>query len=153
MKLNQLPATNSTNSKRKGRGMGSGLGKTAGRGHKGQKSRSGRLGMVGFEGGQMPLQRRLPKRGFTNNFKTNFALIKIKDLDLFDADTEVGTQELLDKGLVKDLQTPVKLLGDGEMTKPLKLKVSKASKSAQAKLEAAGGVLALTEEKASGPAD
>ena len=141
MKLNELqPASGSTKDrKRVGRGPGSGSGKTAGRGHKGQKSRSGSKAMLGFEGGQMPLQRRLPKIGFTNIFKKRYAIVNVGDLSKFDAGSVVDVKSLLDAGLVKKTYDGVKLLGNGELTAGLTVKVDKISKSAAEKIEAAGG--------------
>lgn len=141
MKLNELqPASGSTKDrKRVGRGPGSGNGKTAGRGHKGQKSRSGSKSMRGFEGGQMPLQRRLPKIGFTNIFKKRYAIVNVGDLSKFDAGSVVDVQALLDAGLVKKTYDGVKLLGNGELTSGITVKVDKISKSAAEKIEAAGG--------------
>ncbi|HBG23434.1 MAG: 50S ribosomal protein L15 [Syntrophaceticus sp.] len=125
--------------KRKGRGIGSGLGKTAGRGQKGQKSRSGGGTRRGFEGGQMPLSRRLPKRGFTNIFREEIAIVNIKDLDRF-ADGVVITPELLyEEGLVKKRDIKIKLLGKGDLDRPLTIRVHQASKSAADKVSAAGG--------------
>ena len=141
MRLHELsPAEGSRkNRKRKGRGPGSGNGKTAGRGTKGQRSRSGGKVRVGFEGGQMPLQRRLPKRGFTNIFKKEFAELNIEDLASFESNTEIDEKFLLSKGKISRLKNGVKILGRGEIDVPLTLKVSKASKSAIEKIEAAGG--------------
>jgi len=141
MRLHELsPAEGSRkNRKRKGRGPGSGNGKTAGRGTKGQRSRSGGKVRVGFECGQMPLQRRLPKRGFTNIFKKEFAELNIEDLASFESNTEIDEKFLLSKGKISRLKNGVKILGRGEIDVPLTLKVSKASKSAIEKIEAAGG--------------
>ncbi|MBR3870417.1 MAG: 50S ribosomal protein L15 [Clostridia bacterium] len=141
MKLHELsPAYGSTaEPKRKGRGAGSGNGKTGGRGHKGQKARSGGGVRPGFEGGQMPLQRRLPKRGFKNIFATKYAIINVSDLEVFEAGSTVTVAELTEKGLVNKTYDGVKLLGNGEITKNITVKVSKASESAKAKIEAAGG--------------
>ncbi len=125
--------------KRVGRGPGSGHGKTSCRGHKGQKARSGGRLRPGFEGGQMPLQRRVPKRGFTNIFKKQYVLIHVGDLERFSPDTELDSEALRNAGLVKSLKDAVKLLGDGEISHPVTVKVSKASKSARDKIEAAGG--------------
>ena len=147
MKLNELPACpeNRKDPKRVGRGMATGNGKTAGRGQKGQKSRSGGFHKVGFEGGQMPLQRRLPKRGFTNIFRKVYALVNVEALEVFDADTEVNLELLQAKGLVrKDVKAGVKLLGNGELTKKLNIHVDKVSKSAQEKVEKAGGTVTLS---------
>ncbi|SDP26995.1 50S ribosomal protein L15 [Desulforhopalus singaporensis] len=142
---NLSPKAGSTKQpKRLGRGPGSGHGKTAGRGHKGYKSRSGSGVKPGFEGGQMPLQRRLPKRGFNNVFKKEYALISLEQLDRFEADATVTVDTLIEAGLVKK-NSLVKVLANGEITKAIKIKVDKLSKSAQAKIEAAGGTV-LTEE-------
>ena len=141
MKLNELkPAEGSTKSrKRVGRGPGSGKGKTSGRGHKGQKSRSGSKTTKGFEGGQMPLQRRIPKVGFTNIFNKKYALVNVGDLNRFEGVEVIDETFLLDSGIINKLYDGVKVLGDGEINKPLILKVQKASKTASAKIEAAGG--------------
>lgn len=137
---NLKPAIGSTKSrKRLGRGAGSGTGKTAGKGHKGQKARSGGSIKAGFEGGQMPLQRRLPKRGFTPLEKKVYALVNLRDLELFEAGTVVDFEALGHAGLVKTLGDGIKILGDGELTKALTVKAHKFSKSAVAKIEAAGG--------------
>ena len=125
--------------KRVGRGPGSGHGKTASRGHKGLKSRSGGKPASGFEGGQMPLQRRLPKRGFTNIFKIVYQIVNIKDLQGFEAHTVV-TRELLQRmGRIKSSAKPIKILGDGEITVPLTIQVDKFSEVAKQKIIAAGG--------------
>ena len=138
MKLHELtPAKGSKHSrKRVGRGPGSGLGKTAGKGHKGQKSRSGYARMAGFEGGQMTLVRRVPKRGFTNLFKTTYSVVNLSQLG--DFDREVNPQSLAERGLVKS-GALVKVLGDGEVKKPLTVVAHKFSRSARQKIEAAGG--------------
>ena len=125
--------------KRVGRGPGSGHGKTSCRGHKGQNSRSGGGAPLGFEGGQMPLTRRLPKRGFTNIFKKRYALINITDLAIFDKDSIVDEVALVEKGLVSKVYDGIKLLGTGEIDKPITLKVHKWSKAAMDKIVAAGG--------------
>jgi large subunit ribosomal protein L15 len=125
--------------KRVGRGPGSGHGKTSCRGHKGQNSRSGGGAPLGFEGGQMPLTRRLPKRGFTNIFKKRYALINITDLANFDKDSIVDEVALVEKGLVGKVYDGIKLLGNGEIDKPITLKVHKWSKAAMGKIVAAGG--------------
>jgi large subunit ribosomal protein L15 len=125
--------------KRVGRGPGSGHGKTSCRGHKGQNSRSGGGAPLGFEGGQMPLTRRLPKRGFTNIFKKRYALINITDLAVFDKDSIVDEVALVEKGLVGKVYDGIKLLGNGEIDKPVTLKVHKWSKAAMDKIVAAGG--------------
>jgi len=125
--------------KRVARGPGSGHGKTACRGHKGQKSRSGASVPAWFEGGQMPLQRRVPKRGFTNIFRVEKQVVNVSALEAFDADSEVGVEALLDSGIIKNLNSPVKLLGDGALTKPLKVTVHACSKKAKEIVEKAGG--------------
>lgn len=127
------------NRKRVGRGHGSGHGKTSCRGHKGQNSRSGGKTPVGFEGGQMPLKRRLPKRGFVNIFKKHYALIKVKDLCIFEKDSVVDPDALIKNGLVKKIYDGIKVLGNGEIDRPINLKVHKWSQSAYAKITAAGG--------------
>lgn len=146
MRLHELsPAESSRkNRKRKGRGPGSGNGKTAGRGTKGQKSRSGGSVQVGFEGGQMPIQRRLPKRGFTNIFKKQFALVNVEDLAAFESGAEITEQFLLEQGKISKLGDGVKVLGRGEISVPLKIKVTKASKTAIEKIESAGGQIEVT---------
>lgn len=138
MKLHELsPAKGSKKSrKRVGRGPGSGLGKTAGRGHKGQKSRSGYSQRLGFEGGQMPLIRRVPKRGFTNIFRREYAVVNVGDLEGFEG--EVTPEMLVERGLVRS-GMPVKVLGDGEIASPLQIKAHRFSKGARQKVEAAGG--------------
>ena len=126
--------------KRKGRGAGSGNGKTAGKGHKGQNARSGGGVRPGFEGGQMPLQRRMPKRGFDNSkFAKNYQIVNLCDLDVFEADSVVTAKELFEKGLINDSAKAVKILGFGEIEVNLTVKADKFSKSAQEKIEAAGG--------------
>ena len=141
MKLHELsPAVGSTKeAKRIGRGHGSGNGKTAGKGHKGQKARSGRGMQLGFEGGQMPLQRRVPKRGFNNIFATKYVIINVSDLNMFDDNAVVDTEALKAKGLVNKAENGVKVLGNGELTKAVTVKAAAFSKSAVAKIEAAGG--------------
>jgi large subunit ribosomal protein L15 len=121
-----------------GRGPGSGLGKTAGRGEKGQKSRTGYSGRPGFEGGQMPLVRRVPKRGFTNIFRTEYAVLNVSDLASLEGAGDVNPEVLVQRGLVRAGQ-PVKILGDGEIGTALRVTANKFSKSARAKIEAAGG--------------
>lgn len=128
-----------TERKRKGRGIGSGLGKTAGRGHKGQKARSGGSVRRGFEGGQMPLIRRVPKRGFTNIFKEEVAIVNVKDLSRFNEGAVVTPELLYDEGLVKKQGIKIKLLGKGDLDRPLTVKVHKVSKAAAEKVTAAGG--------------
>ena len=141
MKLHELsPAKASRKSKKRlGRGVGSGWGKTAGRGTKGCKSRSGGNIRPGYEGGQMPLQRRLPKRGFTNIFAKRYAIVNIHDLVRFDKNTVVDEAALVAAGLVKGRRDGVKLLGNGEIQHALEVKVNLISKSAREKIEAAGG--------------
>jgi large subunit ribosomal protein L15 len=137
---NLRPATGSTKDrKRIGRGQGSGTGKTAGKGHKGQKARAGGSIKAGFEGGQMPMHRRLPKRGFRSLEKKVYALVNLGDLEVFAAGTVVDLEALGNVGLVKKLQDGIKILGDGELSKALTVKAHKFSKSAIAKIEAAGG--------------
>ena len=125
--------------KRVGRGPGSGHGKTASRGHKGLKSRSGGKPASGFEGGQMPLQRRLPKRGFTNIFKIAYQIVNIKDLQGFEAHTVVTRELLQHMGRIKSLAKPIKILGDGELTVSLTIQADKFSHVAKQKIIAAGG--------------
>ena len=124
---------------RRGRGHGSGAGKTSGKGHKGQKARSGGSIRPGFEGGQMPLQRQIPKRGFVNIFNTRYATVNIKDLDVFEDGTEVDEQAILEAGLLKKTLDGVKILGVGELTKKLTVQVAAFSASAKQKIEEAGG--------------
>lgn len=135
----RAPEGASKNRKRLGRGSGSGHGKTSGRGHKGQRARSGGRGKTGFEGGQMPLQRRVPKRGFTNIFRKEYAIVNLSDLDRFDKGSTVDVSSLLEAGLVNKIGAGVKLLADGEIKKPLIIKVHKSSLAAREKVEAAGG--------------
>lgn len=141
MKLHELsPAAGAKKSrKRLGRGVGSGWGKTAGRGTKGVKARSGGGVRPGYEGGQMPIQRRLPKRGFTNIFKKKIAVLNIKDLAVFGTGDAVDEAELVKRGLVKGRYDGVKLLGNGEIKHALTVKLSAVSRSAREKIEAAGG--------------
>lgn len=141
MKLHELsPAIGSTKeAKRIGRGHGSGNGKTAGKGHKGQKARAGRGMRAGFEGGQMPLQRRVPKRGFNNIFATKFAIVNVSDLEVFKAGDIIDTKVLQEKGLVKKAYDGVKVLGNGNLSKAVTVKASAFSESAKSKIEAAGG--------------
>ena len=141
MKLNELsPAMGSTHvSKRKGRGHATGNGKTAGRGHKGQKARSGGGTRVGFEGGQMPLARRIPKRGFNNIFAKPLDAVNVSALERFDNGTEVDVQKLLDAGVLSKCRYGFKVLGHGELTKSLTVKAAAFSEGAKAKIEAAGG--------------
>jgi large subunit ribosomal protein L15 len=141
MKLHELsPAPGSVRErKRVGRGHGSGYGKTAGKGHKGQKARAGRGVRIGFEGGQMPLHRRIPKRGFVNIFKTQYAIVNIADLNAFDNNAVVDAQALIEAGLVNKLYSGIKVLGNGELNKSLTVKAAAFSETAKAKIEAAGG--------------
>lgn len=143
MKLHELkPAAGSTkNRKRLGRGVGSGWGKTAGRGTKGHNSRSGGGVRPGFEGGQMPIHRRLPKRGFTNIFKKEIAVVNVADLARFEAGTTVDEAALVEKGLVKGRRDGVKLLGNGDIDIALTVKINAVSRSAKEKIEAAGGTV------------
>ena len=131
--------------KRVGRGPGSGHGKTASRGEKGQKSRSGYSGKRGFEGGQMPLHRRLPKRGFTNIFKKDYAVVNVSDLERFDSGATVDESTLRQAGLVKGQHDGVKVLGDGELSKKLTVSATKFSKSAREIIENAGGTCQETQ--------
>jgi len=143
MKLHELkPAKGATkNRKRKGRGVASGQGKTAGRGTKGLNSRSGGGARPGYEGGQMPIHRRLPKRGFTNIFKKEMAVINIKDLERFESGSVVDQTELVRSGLIKGRWDGIKLLGQGDITIPLTVKLNAVSRSAKDKIEAAGGTV------------
>ena len=137
---NLKPAIGSTkNRKRLGRGQGSGTGKTSGKGHKGQNARSGGGVKPGFEGGQMPLQRRLPKRGFTPLTRKEYALVNLRDLAQFEPGSVVDIEALSRTGLVSQVKDGVKILGDGELSLALTIKAHKFSKSAVAKIEAAGG--------------
>jgi len=142
MELHNLrPAAGAKRSrKRVGRGPGSGNGKTAGKGHKGQKSRSGYSRRYGFEGGQMPLVRRIPKRGFTNIFRVEYQIVNVADLDrAFEAGDEVTIETFADKGLVRRGATLVKVLANGEISKKLNVQAHKFSAAARSKIEAAGG--------------
>lgn len=127
--------------KRLGRGHGSGHGKTSGRGHKGYKARSGSGVKPGFEGGQMPIQRRLPKRGFNNIFRKEYAIVNVGQLESFADGETVNRQSLISAGLIKSSDALVKILGDGELSKKITVSVDKVSKGALAKIEAAGGTL------------
>ena len=141
MKLHDLhPDPGSrTKKKRLGRGHGSGLGKTSGKGHKGLLARSGRANMAGFEGGQMPLARRLPKRGFTNIFRTEYTVINIQALAALENTSEFGLSVFRDLGILKGRNTRIKVLGEGEITRPLIVEAHKFSGSAKLKIENAGG--------------
>ena len=141
MKIHELtPALDSNKAvKRIGRGHGSGNGKTAGKGHKGQNARSGGGVRIGFEGGQMPLARRIPKRGFNNIFATKYAIVNVSDLNKFKDGTVVDTELLVASGLVKKVNDGVKILGNGDLTAKLTVKAAKFSQSAIEKIEKAGG--------------
>jgi len=141
MKLHELqPAAGSTTApKRLGRGVGSGLGKTSGKGHKGQNARSGGGVRPGFEGGQMPLTRRVPKKGFTNNFRTEYAKVNVGKLDIFDDGAVVTAEMLKEAGLIKKELAGVKILGDGKLTKKLTVQAEKFSAAAKEKIETLGG--------------
>ena len=142
MKLHELsPAPNSTRSiKRLGRGIGSGTGKTSGKGHKGQNARSGGGVRPGFEGGQMPLIRQLPKRGFTNNFRKVYTTINVSDLERFEPNTVVTAEMLKSKGVISKIEPyGLKVLGNGTLTKALTVKAEKFTQSAIDKISAAGG--------------
>ena len=144
MKLNELsPAAGSTHAaKRKGRGPGTGNGKTGGRGHKGQKARSGGGVRVGFEGGQMPLARRLPKRGFTNIFAKEYSTVNIEALNGFEDGTVVTAELLKEKRIISKIEKDgLKVLGRGELTKRLDVKAAKFTETAQKAIEAAGGTV------------
>jgi len=143
MKLSELrPAEGATSDrKRVGRGKGSGLGKTAGKGHKGLRARSGGGTKPGYEGGQMPIQRRLPKRGFVNVFRKKWSVVNVKELNRFPAGSVVDAEALRKEGLIKGTADGVKLLGDGNIDKKITVKVDKASRSAVEKIVAAGGTV------------
>lgn len=141
MKLHELksaPGSRKT-TKRLGRGTGSGLGRNSGKGEKGQKSRSGGGVRLGFEGGQMPLYRRVPKRGFKNPFKKEYAILNIDRLNIFEDGFEVNEQVLLERGLINDVRDGVKILANGSLKRSLTVRVSKFSQSAKDKIEAVGG--------------
>ena len=141
MKLHDLkPALGSTTApKRLGRGIGSGLGKTSGKGHKGAKARSGGGKRPGFEGGQMPLTMRLPKRGFTNIWRTEYVAVNVERLEIFEDGQVVTPVELIEAGIIKKIEDGVKILGNGELTKKLTVQANKFTASAKEKIEAAGG--------------
>lgn len=141
MKLHELKYTEGSRKDgfRLGRGHGSGNGKTSGKGNKGQKARSGGMGKLGFEGGQTPLARRLPKRGFTNFTRKEYAIVNLDQLNRFADGTEVTVELLKNTGIVKDLKCGVKVLGDGELEKKLVVKANKFTKSAIAMIEKVGG--------------
>jgi large subunit ribosomal protein L15 len=146
MKISELrPAKGARSaSKRVGRGKGSGLGRTAGRGEKGLRSRSGGGTPPGYEGGQMPLQRRLPKRGFHNLFRKKYAIVNVRDLNRFEAGSVVDVDALHAAGVVRNVRDGVKLLGDGEVKHAVTVKVDKASREAARKIAAAGGTLEVS---------
>ena len=141
MKMHELGPAYGATTKRKivGRGIGSGTGKTAGKGHKGQKARTGGKIRRGFEGGQTPLYRRIPKRGFNNYFAKEYAIVNVADLETFDNDAVVDSKALIEKGLIKKELDGIKVLGNGELTKKLTVAATKFSKSAQEKIQAVGG--------------
>ena len=145
MRLGELapPPGAKKNTKRLGRGSGSGQGMTSGKGTKGQKSRSGGGTPPWFEGGQMPLQRRIPKRGFTNIFKKEFSIINVEDLHKFPAGSEIGPLDFIGAGLLRKVRYGVKLLANGEISHPVTVRVHKASASAIKRIEAAGGKVEL----------
>jgi len=141
MKLNELSANPAARKKRKrlGRGNGSGLGTTSGRGSKGQGSRSGGGVRPGYEGGQMPIHRRLPKRGFVNIFKKDYAIVNLSQLDRFESGAVIDRENLVAQGLIKSGDKRIKILGKGEISMPLTIAVDRVSKTAREKIEAAGG--------------
>lgn len=141
IRLNNLSPTPGSRSQKKrvGRGPGSGRGKTATRGHKGARSRSGYKNKLGFEGGQMPLQRRLPKRGFANIFKKEYVIVSLDALDSFDNGATVDRNALVAAGVIKDKDVMIKVLANGEISKSVTVDVDKVSSGARAKIEAAGG--------------
>lgn len=143
MKLSDLrPNKGATSAKKRvGRGQGSGIGQTSGRGHKGLRARSGGGTPPGYEGGQMPMQRRLPKRGFTNIFRKEYSIVHVKDLNRFPAGSVVDVEVLREAGLVRKLMDGVKLLADGEVDRPLTVRVDRASRAAREKIAASGGTL------------
>jgi large subunit ribosomal protein L15 len=145
MRLHDLSPAKGSRQKRKrvGRGPGSGHGKTACRGHKGQKARSGGGPARGFEGGQMPLQRRLPKRGFTNAFRKEFDVINVEDLMKFEPNASVDADALRNRGLIRKKNDGVKLLGRGQLKHAVVIKIHRVSKSAREKVEAAGGKIEI----------
>ena len=141
MKLHELkPAFGSTTApKRLGRGIGSGLGKTSGKGHKGAKARSGGGKRPGFEGGQLPLTMRLPKRGFTNKWAKEYVAINVDRLDVFEDGAVVGPVELIEMGIIKKIEDGIKIMGNGEINKKLTVQAMKFTATAKEKIEAAGG--------------
>lgn len=147
MKMNDLKPNEGATRKRKrvGRGPGSGLGKTAGRGHKGQKSRAGYSRRYGFEGGQMPLVRRVPKRGFKNPFSKEYVPVNLTMLAMFGEQDVIGVEDFIKKGIVKDIQDGIKILGNGDIDRAVTVKAHKFSKSAREKIEKAGGTCEVIE--------
>jgi large subunit ribosomal protein L15 len=145
MRIHDLSPLDQSRKKRKrvGRGVGSGHGRTSCRGHKGQKARSGGTIVPGFEGGQMPLQRRLPKRGFTNVFRKEVAVVNVKDLNRFGASAVVDLKALQSAGLIRKAEAGVKVLGKGDLAQALTVKVNRVSKTAKEKIESAGGKVEL----------
>jgi len=145
MQINELSPAEGSRKKRKrvGRGPGSGHGKTCCRGHKGQRSRSGGGVRPGFEGGQMPLHRRLPKRGFTNIFRKEYNILNVEDLNRFEPDALLDAEAFKQAGLIKRMMDGIKLLGTGEITHPVVVRIQKVSKAAKEKVEAAGGKVEL----------
>ena len=141
MKLHELhPAAGATTApKRLGRGIGSGLGKTSGKGHKGAKARSGGGKGPGFEGGQMKMTMRLPKRGFTNNFRTEYAAINVERLEIFENGATVTPVDLIEAGIIKNVCDGIKIMGNGELTKKLTVVANKFTAAAKEKIEAVGG--------------
>ena len=141
MKMHDLgPAYGSTTTKKRvGRGTGSGLGKTSGKGHKGQKARTGGSIRRGFEGGQTPLYRRIPKRGFKNHFAKEYAVINVSDLEKFEENAVVNIDTLISEGIIRKELDGLKVLGNGEITKKLTVVATKFSKTAEEKIQAAGG--------------
>jgi len=149
MKLNEIPrpAGYSKAKPPKGRGQGTGNGKTAGKGHKGQKARSGFKSRAWFEGGQMPINRRLPKRGFTNLFSKNYQIVNLRDLEGLGEETRVNAELLRSAGIIKNAALPVKLLADGQVGRAYTVEVDKASKAAIEAIQAAGGQVTVKEAK------
>lgn len=149
MKLNQLhpPKGAVKDKKRKGQGPGSGNGKTAGRGEKGQKARSGYSAKWGFEGGQMPLIRRIPKRGFKNFNKKIYQIVNVEDLNIFDDGSHIGKENLKEKGLISSLDKPVRILGNGELKKRIFINVDGCSKKAKEIIEKNGGKIDFPSKK------
>jgi large subunit ribosomal protein L15 len=147
MQFHQIVSPKGANKKRKllGRGSGSGHGKTSGRGHKGQNARSGRSTRLGFEGGQMPLVRRIPKRGFTSKTRREFQIVNLKDLQRIKENTIITPEFLKEKGLIKNTQGWVKILGAGELNRPLTIKAHSFSKSAQDKIKSIGGRIEIVD--------